>query len=333
MAIQVGGTTVVNNSRALQNIASVDATTAASITAAGVGGGSGVAGISWATVVSGTTVNLDGVATDGSGTWIVVGQGGKVLRSTNNGVSWSTVSTPVGTGSDFTCVGYGNGVWVIGIKAMVGAHFNQCIRSTNGGATWATVQHNLNKQVFEVETDGSGTWILSADRQQISRSTNGGVSWSTISFGGDFRCNQSATDGSGNWVVCDGYYVRIRTSTDNGATWTQRAVGSGTGLHYGVATNGSGEWVVTGTGGTFRSTNLTTWTSVPMIYSGRAFYYDSDVGAYIISNAANVFTSSTDGYQTSSTNFSGVTANIVRGDNNGTFIGVGNGGLLYRGTI
>ena len=38
MAIQVSGTTVINDSRALTNIASVDATTVASITAAGVGG-------------------------------------------------------------------------------------------------------------------------------------------------------------------------------------------------------------------------------------------------------------------------------------------------------
>lgn len=46
MAIQVGGTTVINNSRALSNIASIDATTAAAIGAAGVGG----------SVTSGTTV-------------------------------------------------------------------------------------------------------------------------------------------------------------------------------------------------------------------------------------------------------------------------------------
>ena len=39
MAIQISGTTVINNSRQLKNIASVDSTTAASITAAGVGGG------------------------------------------------------------------------------------------------------------------------------------------------------------------------------------------------------------------------------------------------------------------------------------------------------
>lgn len=41
MAIQISGTEVISNSRGLNNIASVDATTAASITAAGVGGGGG----------------------------------------------------------------------------------------------------------------------------------------------------------------------------------------------------------------------------------------------------------------------------------------------------
>ena len=38
MAIQIGGTSVINNSRQLQNIASVDATTATAIGNAGVGG-------------------------------------------------------------------------------------------------------------------------------------------------------------------------------------------------------------------------------------------------------------------------------------------------------
>jgi hypothetical protein len=39
MAIKVNGTTVINDSRALQNVASVDATTVAAMGAAGVGGG------------------------------------------------------------------------------------------------------------------------------------------------------------------------------------------------------------------------------------------------------------------------------------------------------
>ena len=43
MAIKVGGTTVIDDSRALSNIASVDATTVAALGAAGVGGGGGFA--------------------------------------------------------------------------------------------------------------------------------------------------------------------------------------------------------------------------------------------------------------------------------------------------
>lgn len=333
MAIQVNGTEVISNSRALNNIASVDATTAAAITAAGVGGGSGVAGITWSTVPSGASLNLKAIATDENGTWVVIGDDGLVLRSTNDGVSWSSVSTPAGTQSDFTSVEYGNGAWIIGILAVVGTHFMQCLRSTDGGATWSLVSHNMNRRVFNIATDGNGVWILAGDRQTIARSTNNGVSWSTITFGNDFQCRGIATDGSGNWVVCDGYYIRTRYSTNNGVSWTLKDVGSGSGLHYAVATDSSGEWVLTGTAGTFRSTNLTTWTSVPQVFSAAPFYYDSDVGAYLMQTAANTITSSTDGYQTSSTSFAGITVNVVRGNNNGTFIGAGNGGILYRGTI
>jgi len=50
MAIQVNGTTVIDNSRQLTNIASVDATTVAALNTAGVGGGSA----EWQTVASST---------------------------------------------------------------------------------------------------------------------------------------------------------------------------------------------------------------------------------------------------------------------------------------
>ena len=42
MAIQVNGTTVVSDSRGLNNIASIDSTTVSALAAAGVGGGGGV---------------------------------------------------------------------------------------------------------------------------------------------------------------------------------------------------------------------------------------------------------------------------------------------------
>jgi hypothetical protein len=59
MAIQVNGTEVISNSRALNNIASVDATTAASISAAGVGGGAGSVD-AWVNFRGDSTVSIRG---------------------------------------------------------------------------------------------------------------------------------------------------------------------------------------------------------------------------------------------------------------------------------
>jgi hypothetical protein len=61
MAIQVSGTEVISNARALANIASVDATSAASISAAGVGGGSITLITSPAVTPSTTSITISGL--------------------------------------------------------------------------------------------------------------------------------------------------------------------------------------------------------------------------------------------------------------------------------
>ena len=67
MAIKVSGTEVISDSRALNNIATVDATTAASITAAGVGGGA-----THEATASGALANGDLVIVNSDGTVSVV---------------------------------------------------------------------------------------------------------------------------------------------------------------------------------------------------------------------------------------------------------------------
>ena len=68
MAIQVSGTTVIDDSRSLTNITSVDATTVASISAAGVGGGG-----THDFVASGAISNGDVVILNSDGTVTVAG--------------------------------------------------------------------------------------------------------------------------------------------------------------------------------------------------------------------------------------------------------------------
>ena len=56
MAIKVSGTEVISNARALKNVASIDATTAAAITAGGVGGGGEIDLVANETLAAGTLV-------------------------------------------------------------------------------------------------------------------------------------------------------------------------------------------------------------------------------------------------------------------------------------
>jgi len=58
MAIQISGTTVINDSRQLQNVASLDATTTASIKSA-VGGGGSVTATASGSIANGDTVVLN----------------------------------------------------------------------------------------------------------------------------------------------------------------------------------------------------------------------------------------------------------------------------------
>lgn len=84
MAIQVGGTTVVNDSRQLQNIASLDATTTATIGAA-AGGGSITA------TASGTLANGDTVCLNSNGTVSAI-TGSEVEQSVGSATSMSTAA-------------------------------------------------------------------------------------------------------------------------------------------------------------------------------------------------------------------------------------------------
>ena len=99
MAIQVNGTQVIGNSRELTNIASVDATTAASITAAGVGGGGTVSLTAKGSIAAGDPVTLN---TDGT-----VSKCGQLQSPTESfGVSAQRKTVMYDTGNDATVVVY-----------------------------------------------------------------------------------------------------------------------------------------------------------------------------------------------------------------------------------
>ncbi len=113
-------------------------------------------GFHWTITNSGTAEDYESIATDSNGTFVAVSDYGRVLRSTDNGVTWATNTPAPGLAtnglnyvayinSQFVAVGYGGAV----------------IYSANG-ASWSDASYTADSgSAFFGVTYGSGGYVLS----------------------------------------------------------------------------------------------------------------------------------------------------------------------------
>jgi len=288
MAIQVSGTEVISNARALTNVASIDATTAASITAGGVGGSpaagtlGGVVLSKYATYPSGYLNWVDG--------GIVFNVGDSLFRGA---VAYQ--SSP-------------RNLW----------------RSTDYGATWSIVVSNWGSQSNGqlggegmVAHDGSGNvcYLMNGYYRSILRSSNSGTTWTGVdAMGVGGGMGVIASGGSG-YFIASGSSALIYRSSDNGASWSQ--IGTGVDSRQGYI---AGNTLILGANdGFWRSTNFKTGWSVSQVYSAAAGF-GSAIGQ-IMGNGSGTWVTS---YGWWSTN-DGVTWNTPTNAPGGDYIGYANG--------
>ena len=115
-----------------------------------------------------------GIANNGN-TWIAVGSTGSLHRSTDNGSSFTSVTS--GTTSTLHGVWYGDGRWV-----AVGASGTVCY-STDDGATWTatTASYPISGSANTLENVrfGNGVWVAVGSAGKCIRSTDG-VTWTEV---------------------------------------------------------------------------------------------------------------------------------------------------------
>jgi photosystem II stability/assembly factor-like uncharacterized protein len=171
------------------------------------------------------TEDLYGVAF-GNSTFVAVGNDGKIVRSTDNGASWSHVTT----GCQSSCPGnaalygddnlrglsFGNNTFV-----AVG-YSGQIIKSTDDGSSWDNVTAVNSDNLYGV-TFGNNTFMAVGQSGTIIKSTDNGASWSSSSSGGDEFFG--VTFGN-NIFMAVGDDGRIVKSTDNGANWSSSSSGT-----------------------------------------------------------------------------------------------------------
>lgn len=203
------------------------------------------------------TDSFDRIATDRNGTWIAVGFNGIIRASYDNGVTWVSRTSPLGT----TRLGFvetdGNGVWIA--LATSGNY----IRSADNGATWVQGSSGLAGTLQSVATNRNGTWLITGYSGTTARSTDNGATWTAAGTATNRSSNPKnciATDGAGVWCISG--TGGISRSTDDGATWIE--VASNANALVTIDTDEDGVWLAAGqNGAVMRSLdNAVTWEAI-----------------------------------------------------------------------
>lgn len=163
-------------------------------------------GLVWTGMPPGDRYNLSAVASDGSGTYVVVGTAGKVMSSAD-GLEWAGRSSPVN--EDMDGVAYGSGRFV-----AVGAN-GQIISSTDG-ATWSAVASGVTVRLKGIRF-AVNQFVAVGQSGLILRSSDG-MAWTSSFVAGAKGDFTSVAYGNGLWVAV-GQWGQIATSSD-GSTWT-----------------------------------------------------------------------------------------------------------------
>jgi photosystem II stability/assembly factor-like uncharacterized protein len=221
----------------------------------------------WFPVSSGTTNNLNGAYLLGSGTGLVVGDAGTILKTTDAGATW----TPLTSGTTTTLHGVyffdSNEGVAVGEQGLV-------LRTTDGGTAWQSDASGVEDSLRSVSFSGV-TGICGGDSQTILYSADSGASWQigqTGFFGGGFPGAHMLSSTTGFVAGQNSIFQPlVGATTDGGVTWTFQAFyfdnneggctdvfffDQNTGVVSGVLFDGRGATARTTDGGTNWSTAL-----------------------------------------------------------------------------
>jgi len=168
----------------------------------------------WFVQPSSAAVNLNGVffLADGRTGW-VVGDGGRILKTTNAGASWTSQTS----NSAFTL----HAVWFTSaLEGRAVGNARTVLRTANGGTTWLRVSaadslgENLEDVVFASRDTG---WVVGAEGL-VARTFDRGATWRITRLPTAFDLKSLSFAGTRDgWAVGEGGVVA--GTHDRGLTW------------------------------------------------------------------------------------------------------------------
>ena len=122
----------------------------------------------WSIQPSPSTQNLRGIAFSSVNTWIAVGDAGKILRSSDAGITWTNISSPVPDALRAVSL-HGNIGLAVGISGRI-------IRTTDGGLNWIAETRPTTKNLYSVSMSNSLA-VITGEEGTILVSLDDGLTW------------------------------------------------------------------------------------------------------------------------------------------------------------
>lgn len=231
----------------------------------------------WTEVASaGALGSVQGIASDGSNTWLAVtDSAGDLLRSTDDGLTWALIGNA--PDSELNAVGYDlvSGNWI----AVGRDFFDSTAYYSTDGISWQSASGLSGGALSSLAIDSAGT-VVAVGEGVILSSVNGGVSYSAVSNAPTEQLHSITAVAGGLFIAAgvEGLIVEINGSV---ATILQNSAAGASTIEAVVAADGaalvSGETVVAPSsidpnGGNFAAP-VTVTLSVP---SGTQVYYTVD---------------------------------------------------------
>lgn len=189
-----------------------------------------------------TSHTIQSITSPEAGVFVLVGQGGLIARSEDNGVTWSVKPSGITGGL--------HGVWGEGEQIIAAGDLGVILRSMDGGETWTAVSSGTASHLTAVW--GTDNNVVVVGSGIILRSTDGGATW-TSTFSNP-TSSFTAVWGTESAIVAVGSQGVARRSTDGGASWT--ATSSFTSNDLRGVWGSQDTFVAVGPSGTvYRSTN------------------------------------------------------------------------------
>jgi photosystem II stability/assembly factor-like uncharacterized protein len=188
---------------------------------------------------------------------------GYVYTSSDSGATWTKRTGP-GLNGWTVAVSRDGTFMVAGASASLGtaAHI---WTSSDSGATWTERTASGTETWSRIVCSEDGEIIYACSSTTFIKSTDYGATWSTIV---DTMCNDMACSSDGSVVIVSGYLAyqeNIGITTDGGASWSVKTIGSLYSFDVAVTADGSTFVVTSKTSGGFpylSTDDGATWTQL-----------------------------------------------------------------------